>query len=150
VKRIIAGLCAVCVAMMFAGCTVVVQNDTQVKAHNALTDLSVEVDGQPNNVASIDLENVGIGDDVVFSEILGGTTSIAKTTKESGPVIISFGSAWANVETVVLGTTHLNPVQITNISTMTTSIVAGTTNTVEFNETTAGVIFSALAKKKTK
>jgi len=150
VKGLIASIGSACVAMMFVGCTVVVQNDTQVKAHNALTDLSVEVDGQPNSVASIDLENVGIGDDVVFSEILGGTTSIAKTTKHSGDVYISFGSAIANVETVVLGTTHLNPVQITNITSMKTNLVAGTTNTVEFNETTAGVIFSALAKKKTK
>lgn len=145
-KKIIAGVCAVCVAMMFAGCTLVVQNETQVKAHNALTNLDVDVDGTTSHVSAIDLDNVNIGHDVSFSSILGGETTSPKTTQESGSLIVHIGTA--NVNSTLLGIPVSLP--FSNIADMSTTIEKGTTNTVEFNTTTAQVIFNALAKKKAK
>jgi hypothetical protein len=143
VKRIIAGLCAVCIAMMFAGCTLVVENETQVKAHNSLTDLDVDVGGTTTTVDAIDLVNVAIGD-VTFASIPGGTTTSPKATTRSGGVSIDI--AEADVIVMVLGAPVTR--KFYDIDPMTTTIEKGTTNTVEFNGTTAGVIFSALAKKK--
>ena len=144
-KTIIAALCAVYAVMMFSGCTIVVENDTQVKAHNSLTNLSVDVGGTTTDVDAIDLINVWIGD-VSFSSIPGGYTTSPKTTKRSGSVTIQI--AEADVITTVFGASV--SVTFTDIDDMTTDIEKGTTNTVEFNSTTAGVIFSALAKKKAK
>jgi hypothetical protein len=114
-----------------------------VKAHNSLTDLTVNVDGKDSDVDAIDLLDVAIGD-VTFSSIPGGTTTSAKATQRSGSVRIDIGQA--DVQSTFLGA----PVSaiFEDIDPMYTTIEKGTTNTVEFNSTTAGVIFSALAKKK--
>lgn len=144
VRRLIALVVPFGVALM-TGCSVTVNGpvETRVRAQNDLTDLSVDVNGSTTAVDAIDLLDVVVGD-VSFALVAGGTTTSSKLTNRSGNVTVVLGEA--EVLTSVLG----QPVTLsfTDIDPMTTTITTGTTNTVVFDETTAGVIFSALAKKK--
>jgi hypothetical protein len=138
---------AVCAVSLVAGCAVVVTPppQTTVEAENHLTSMSVDVSGTTTTVDGIDLENVAIGD-VSFTSILYGTTSSEKVTNSSGKVDVDIGTA-------VVWTKVLNqPVSVSfsNISPMSTTITRDILNTVVFDQTTAGVIFSALAKKAAK
>jgi hypothetical protein len=117
--------------------------ETKIKARNDLTDLTVDVNGSVTDVDAIDLEEVTIGD-VLFSSVPAGTTTSEKSTQQSGAVTISIERA--NVVVMLLGQSVTMPMD--DIDAMVTNIDKGTVNTVEFNETTAGVIFSALAKRK--
>ena len=139
-------LLALCAAGLAAGCAVLVSApppQTTVEAENNLNSMSVDVGGTTTNVDGIDLENVTIGD-VLFSSVAYGTTSPAKVTNRSGDVTITIGTAV--VWTKVLNTP--TSVSISNISPMTGTITPEIVNTVVFNQTTANVIFNALAKKK--
>jgi hypothetical protein len=136
---------SLCTAIIISGCSIFVESptDTTVEARNELVDLSVKVDNVTTNVSTIDLYDVEIGD-AFFTSIKGGVTTVEKTLSTTGDVDIVIGRA--SVGTKVLGQTVY--LDFTDIDTMTTSIHSGTTNTVVFNESTAGVIFTALAKKK--
>lgn len=138
---------AVCAVSLVAGCAVVVTPppQTTVEAENHLTGMSVDVSGTTTNVDGIDLENVAIGD-VSYSSIAYGTTSSEKVTNSYGKVDVDIGTA-------VVWTKLLNQpasVSFSNISPMSTTITRDVVNTVIFDQTTAGVIFSALAKKTAK
>ena len=133
-------------ALLFAGCQVdiVTPPPTTVKAENDLTNLSIDVQGTTTNVDAIDLANVYIGNDVFFSYVEAGYTTGSKTTHESGKVTIDIDTAI--VVTKVLGVAVELP--FTNINSMSATIESNTANTVVFDQTSAGVIFSTLAKKK--
>jgi hypothetical protein len=143
-KKIL-GLLALCAIAVAAGCSVFVSSPTQttVEAENNLNSMSVDVNGTTTNVDGIDLENVTIGD-VFYSSVPYGTTSAEKVTNRSGDVTVTIGTAV--VFTQVLNQTV--SVTFSNISPMSTTVTPETVNTVVFNQTTAGVIFQALAKKK--
>jgi len=133
-------------ALLLASCTVNVLTppSTTVKAENDLTNLKIDVKGTTTNVDGIDLANVYIGNDVFFSYVQAGYTTNAKTTHESGKVTVDIDTAI--VITKVLGV----PVGVpfTNLSSMQVTIASNITNTVVFDEVSAGVILSGLAKKK--
>jgi hypothetical protein len=135
----------VSIVLVTSSCAVFVNTpaDTTVETKNNLNSMSVDVGGITTNVDGIDLENVTIGD-VVFSSVPYGTTSAEKVTNSSGDVDVTIGTAI--VYTTVLGLSV--PISFSNISPMTTTITPETLNTVVFNQTTAGVIFQALGKKK--
>ena len=141
--RVLAG----CAIAWGAGCTVAINDPqpplTTVEAENNLNSMSVEVSGTTTNVDGIDLESVTIGD-VFFTSVAYGTTSFEKVTNRSGNVSVTIGTAV--VYTTVLGQTV--PIEFQNISQMSTTITPERLNTVVFNQTTAGVIFQALAKKR--
>ncbi|OGJ84612.1 MAG: hypothetical protein A2268_11325 [Candidatus Raymondbacteria bacterium RifOxyA12_full_50_37] len=135
---------ACCAVAWVAGCTVAINDPpplTTVEAENNLNSMSVDVSGTTTNVDGIDLESVTIGD-VFFTSIAYGTTSYEKVTNRSGNVSVTIGTAV--VYTTVLGQTV--PIEFQNISQMSTTITPERLNTVVFNQTTAGVIFQALAK----
>jgi hypothetical protein len=112
---------------------------------NDLNSMSVDVNGATTDVDGIDLENVTIGD-VGFSSIPYGTTSSEMVTYTYGGVAVDIGTAV--VLTNVLNQTV--SVSFSNISPMSTTITRNVVNSVIFDQTTAGVIFSALAKKTAK
>lgn len=138
---------ALCAMVLVAGCAVIVSPppaQTVVEAENNLNSMSVDVGGSTTDVDGIDLENVGIGD-VSYASIPYGTTSSQMVTNRSGTVSVDIGTA-------VVWTKVLNaPVSVSfsNITSMSTTITPETVNTVVFDQTTAGVIFQALAKQKT-
>jgi hypothetical protein len=141
-------LLALCAVSLVTGCAVIVTPppQTTVEAENHLTSMSVDVSGTTTTVDGIDLENVAIGGDVSYSSIPYGTTSSEKITNSYGKVDVDIGTA-------VVWTKVLNqPVSVSfsNISPMSTTITRDVVNTVVFDQTTAGVIFSALAKKTAK
>lgn len=123
-------------ALMVAGCDIIVQSPTTVKAENDMTDLLVEIDGVENDVSGIDLYNVEIGD-ITWSAIYAGTVTTAEETTSSGSTIISIGSATATVLVSVLGTLTEQEVDFSDIDDMLTDIATGTVNTVVFDENTA-------------
>ena len=134
----------------FTACTFVFDvKTTTVVAQNDLTDLQVTVGGSPNNVTGVNLKQVTIGD-VYFTAINAGTATAPETTDVSGTVDIDIGAATATVKTVVLGQASYTDVTISDIDKMQTDITSGEENTVIFDESTAGVVFSALAKKMAK
>jgi hypothetical protein len=138
---------AVCAVSLVESCAVVVTPPVQttVEAENNLTSMSVDVSGTTTTVDGIDLKNVTIGD-VSYSSIAYGTTSSEKVTNSYGKVDVDIGTA-------VVWTKLLNQpasVSFSNISPMSTTITRDVVNTVVFDQTTAGVIFSALAKKAAK
>jgi hypothetical protein len=144
----LSGLLALCAFFTVSGCSLWVSTptpppQTTVEAENNLTSMSVDVSGVTTDVNGIDLEDVSIGD-VSYSSILYGTTSSEKVTDRSGNVTVTIGTAL--VSTQVLNQTVTIP--FSNISPMSTTITPETLNTVVFKQTTAGVIFQALAKKK--
>ena len=118
---------------------------TKVKVKNDLTNLSIDVGGTTTNVNAIDLAGITIGD-VNFSSVDGGTTSDAKTTNSSGTVDVTIDSAY--VLTTVLGIPVTLPFAV--LTTLSTTITPGITNTVVFDESTATAIIQALGKKKVK
>jgi hypothetical protein len=118
---------------------------TKVKVENDLTGLSIDVGGTTTNVDAIDLAGITIGD-VYFSFVQGGTTSAAKATNSSGTVTVTIDSAY--VLTTVLGIPVTLPFAV--LTTLSTTITPGTTNTVVFDESTAATIIQALGKKKVK
>ena len=138
-------LAIVCAVSASAGCALIVSvpDQTTIEAENNLNSMSVDVGGTTTDVDGIDLENVTIGD-VFFSLIPYGTTSSEKVTNRSGDVTVAIGTAV--VYTKVL--TQTVTISFSNITPMTTTITPEVVNTVVFNQTTAGVIFQALAKKK--
>jgi hypothetical protein len=118
---------------------------TKVEVENDLTNLSVDVAGATTNVTAIDLAGVTVGD-AFFSFVEGGTTSSTQVTGSSGSVTVTIDTAY--VWTNVLGVSFEVP--LTNIAAMTAQITPGTINTIVFDQTTASVIFNALAKRKAK
>lgn len=130
---------------ILGGCTVFVATpeETTIKARNDLTAMSVDVNGKSTNIEGIDLIDITIGD-VYFPYIEYGTTSAVKVTYRSGNVSVYIDTAV--VSTKVLGQTVFIP--FPNISPMSARINANQSNTVVFDESTATVIFDALAKKK--
>ncbi len=144
-SRLLSGSLALCSVVLAAGCAVFVSPppQTTVETENNLNGMSVDVSGTTTYVDGIDLEDVAIGD-VFFSTVAYGTTSSEKVTNSSGDVNVTIGTAI--VFTRVLDQTV--PVSFSNISPMATTITPETVNTVVFNQTTAGVIFQALGKKK--
>jgi hypothetical protein len=139
------GLLVLGMAVLVSGCAVFItpSTPTTIKAQNSLTAMSVDVGGTTTHVNGIDLVDVTIGD-IVFSSIDYGTTTAAVTTHRSGNVAVDIGTAV--VWTTVLG--QATSVSFTNISPMSATITAETENTVDFDQSTASVIFQALAKKK--
>ncbi|MCU0610048.1 MAG: hypothetical protein MUF22_09825 [Chitinispirillaceae bacterium] len=135
---------SVCAAALLLQCSVEVflPPQTTIRAENDLTAMSVEVNGASTEVTGIDLAGVTIGD-VFFSSIDYGTITAAKATNRSGEVAVNIDEAL--VWTKVLGV----PVSLSfpNITPMSTRIISEKENTVVFDETTAGVIFQALAKR---
>ena len=144
-KKHILKLAVVCAVSASAGCALIVAvpDPTMVEAENNLNSMSVDVSGITTDVNGIDLEDVVIGD-VLFSLIPYGATTVAKNTNRSGDVTVAIGTAV--VFTQVLNQTV--SISFSNISPMETTITPNVVNTVVFNQTTAGVIFQALAKKK--
>ena len=136
---------SLCAVAMVADCTINVTPlaVTTVKAENDLTNLSVDVNGTTTDVTGIDLIYVTIGD-VFFSFVNYGTTTSAKTTDRSGNVAVTMDTAV--VYTQVLGQTV--SLSFSNISPMSATITPDKENTVIFDQSTAGVIFQALGKKK--
>jgi hypothetical protein len=126
-------------ALMVAGCDIIVQSPTTVKAENDMTDLVVEINGDENDVSGIDLYNVEIGD-ITWSAIYAGTVTTAEETTSSGSTIISIGSATATVLVSVLGNLTEQEVDFSDIDDMLTDIATGTVNTVVFDENTAANI----------
>jgi len=118
---------------------------TKVKVENDLINLSVDVGGVTTNVDAIDLAGIAIGD-VVFPFVQGGQTSAAQVTNRSGTVTVMIDSAY--VLTTILGQTVTLPFAV--LTTMSTTITPGITNTVVFDESTAATIINALGKKKVK
>jgi hypothetical protein len=103
------------------------------------------VGGVTTNVDAIDLAGITIGD-VVFPFVQGGQTSAAQVTNRSGTVTVMIDSAY--VLTTILGQTVTLPFAV--LTTMSTTITPGITNTVVFDESTAATIINALGKKKVK
>jgi hypothetical protein len=118
---------------------------TRVEVENDLTDLTVDVAGSPTSVTAIDLAGVTIGD-AYFPFVGAGTTSATQSTGSSGRVDVTIDTAY--VWTSVLGVSVEVP--LTNIAAMTVTITPGTINTIVFDQTTAGAIFQALGKRKSK
>lgn len=141
----LSGSLALSIVILASSCAVFVNvpEETTVETENNLNSMSVDINGTTTNVDGVDLENVAIGD-VMFSSVAYGTTSAKKVTNSSGEVNVTIGTAV--VFTRVLDQTV--SVSFSNISPMTTTITPETINTVVFNQTTAGVIFQALGKKK--
>jgi hypothetical protein len=134
-----------CAVALVISCAVFVTPvvQTTIEAENNLNAMTVDVGGVSTSVNGIDLEGVAIGD-VFYTSIPYGTVSSEKVTNRSGDVTVDIGTAV--VLTRVLNQTV--SIAFTNISPMVTTITPATLNTVIFDETTAGVIFSAFAKKK--
>jgi hypothetical protein len=130
--------------LLFAGCSVNVFTppDTTIKAENDLTNLSIDVQGQTTLVDGIDLANVYIGD-VYFPYVEAGYATSSRISHRYGQVSVDIDTAI--VVTNVLGVDFEMP--FTNISSMSTTIENNISNTVVFDETSAGVILSGLAKK---
>ena len=145
-SRIFSALVTTCfISGILVSCAVILSpvSPTTIRAENGLTAMSVDVSGTTTEVSGIDLGGVTIGD-VYFSSILYGTTTAAKVTNRAGDVNVTIETA--DVSTTVLGQIVL--VSFNNISPMSTTITPQTENTVVFDQSTAGVIFSALAKRK--
>lgn len=126
-----------------------VEPDTTLRAENNMVDLEVTVNGATSEVDGIDLFDVTVGD-IQFSEVLAGTITSSAVTERSGSVNVFIGSADASVASYPLGIRRVDVYTFEDIDPMETNIVDGELNTVTFDETTAGVVVSALAKKMTK
>jgi len=127
-----------CVASLVSGC-IVLQNDTRVRAQNDLVNLSIDVNNVTTDVQGIDLNNVTVGD-VLFTAVDAGEITSYAVTDQSGSVEISIEQAVAWLSSTV-------SMSFTGISPMAGSLDHAKDNTVVFDESTAGVIFTALAKK---
>ena len=140
-KRIRMVIGVLSLAFLFASCTVtVIQPETKVKAQNDLVDLSVPLQGGGTKLyQAIDLHDVWIGD-VNFPYIQGGDVTTAKTTSRSGNVSVDIGSVDAITSTRTITIQPIDPFDA--------YISAGVTNTVVFDEATAGDILSVLYKRK--
>lgn len=145
-NRKIVVLCSLLTALIVAGCSVTVYQppETKIKAENDLYNLTVDIGGISMNTDAIDLQDVAVGDDVLFPYIEGGTTTAAKTTSQYGNVTVSIDKA----HVFVIG----NVVKLTfnDIDDMSAYIKKNETNTIVFDTETASNIFSALAKRKAK
>lgn len=138
---------AAAAALLTAGCHfwIEVPVETTVRAQNDMTDLVVSVGGLSTDGVDIDLNGVTIGD-VYFSKVRAGRVTGNEVTDRSGVVNVFIASADAitypfGIETVF---------SFEDIDPMETDIEEGEDNTVIFDEETAGVVFSALAKKRIK
>jgi hypothetical protein len=134
----------ICAVSILAGCSVSIDTppDTTIKAENDLTNLYIDVMGKTTQVDGIDLANVYIGD-VYFSYVNAGYSTVSKISN-------SYGQVSVDIDTAIVMTTVLGidvEIPFTNISTMSTTIESNTSNTVVFDETSAGVILSGIAKK---
>ena len=141
---------AAVVVIMTVGCHfwIEVPVETTVRALNDLTDLEVTVNGVTSEVPNIDLDQVIIGD-VVFSYISAGTVTEYREIGQSGTVDVSIGSATAEVALIGIGGLVVyQDFTFYDIDPMETDIEEGEDNTVIFDEETAGVVFSALAKRR--
>jgi hypothetical protein len=150
-NKLFAATTAAAVVMLVSGCNIFIDlKPTTIKAQNDLENLEVTVKGVTSDVTAVDLSGVQIAD-VVFSRIDAGDITEAVETTESGSVDISIEAATATVALVGLGGSKVyQDYTFTGIDDMVTDISDGEDNTVIFNETTAGVVFSALAKKMAK
>ncbi len=130
---------ALLLIFIITSCHFWIMVDTTVRARNELTDLQVTVNRLKGDVEAIDLIGVTIGD-VFLGSIPAGTTTSEKVIKETGDVDV-----YINKATAYLGSIKI---EFEDIDPMETYISPGQLNTVVFDETTAGVVFSALAKKR--
>ena len=131
------------IAVLATGCILEVHVEpTTVRAQNDLYNLIVDVNGAESDVIAIDLKAVIIGD-VVYSRINAGDITSTKEIDETGTVNVYIGSAEVTVDEFPIPITYI----FEDIDPMETYIDANQLNTVVFDETTAGVIFSVLAKK---
>jgi hypothetical protein len=146
-KRLFVAVAAI-IAVMGLGCEVTfyAPTPTTVRVRNDMTDLSVTVRNTTTNVESVDLINVTIGD-LFFSRINAGSVTEREETARSGDVNIFIASAKAVVVTYPFGIRTVETYTFNDIEPMVTTIESGEDNTVTFDEYTAGVVFSALAKK---
>ena len=117
---------------------------TRVKVENDLINLTVDVSGVSVPVSAIDLAGVTVGD-VVFDFVAGGTTSASHTTNSSGNVAVTADSVYVH---------YTSPFGIDVVqgfacnASLAVTITPGISNTVVFDETTAGSLLSSLAKKR--
>ena len=136
---------AAIVVIMTVGCHfwIEVPVETTVRAQNEMTDLEVSVYGETTSGVDIDLNGVTIGD-VYFSKIPAGSVTGEEDTDRSGIVNVFIASADAITYTFGIETVY----PFEDIDPMETDIEEGEDNTVIFDEETAGVVFSALAKRR--
>ena len=136
---------AAAAALMTVSCHfwIEVPVETTVRAQNEMTDLEVSVYGETTSGVDIDLNGVTIGD-VYFSKIPAGSVTGEEDTDRSGIVNVFIASADAITYTFGIETVY----PFEDIDPMETDIEEGEDNTVIFDEETAGVVFSALAKRR--
>ena len=142
---------AATLTLVSVGCDIFieVEPDTTLRAENEMVDLEVTVNGTTSEVDGIDLFDVTVGD-IQFSEVLAGTITSSAVTERSGSVNVFIGSADASVASYPLGIRRVDVYTFEDIDPMGATIIDGELNTVTFDETTAGDIISALAKKMAK
>jgi hypothetical protein len=143
VKRRIAILSVLCLALIFTSCTVTVTTpETKINIENTMEDLDIITGGITYRIDYIDVKDVSIGDVDFTSTIQAGTISDAKVTSRSGHVDVLIGTATAKSTSVTF--------TFNNITLESVNILAGVTNTVIFDDITAGLIFAHVgtAKKK--
>jgi hypothetical protein len=148
VKRAIVMCCALGLVAVFSGCFFdVYVEPTTVRAQNDLYDLVLDVNGVESDVSGINLNAVVIGD-VVYSRINAGEITNGKEIGEVGYVDVFIGSAdvWYIERGMFVDFYYKDTFE--DIDPMETYIRENTLNTVVFDEETAGVIFSVLAKKR--
>ncbi len=126
-------------ASFLAGATVTPK--TMVQVENDLTNLTIDVSGVQTAVSSIELVGITVGD-ATFADVPGGTTSAAKTTFFTGTVAVTIDSAYVIVPGFPVALGFAVNAQLS------TTIDPDITNTVIFDETSAGAIINSLAKKK--